>query len=253
MPRNPRVKSETGIYHIILRGINRQSVFGDDEDRKRLLSTLKRYQAICGYLIYAYCLMSNHVHLLIKIGEEPLEQVMRRISGSYVYWYNQKYDRIGNLFQDRFKSEPVESDLYLLTVTRYIHQNPLKAGIVTNFDDYFWSSYNDYLKGNGITDTSFILSIFSDNKNEAIEQFKRFNQTENDDNCLEIKDNGSNISDEELDMIIERDFKIKAAMIKNEPRDKMTTLLKEILKIDGVSTRQLSRLTGISTGVIWRI
>jgi REP element-mobilizing transposase RayT len=73
--------------------------------------------------------MGNHVHILLKVGNEPLEQMMRRICGSYVYWYNKKYQRTGNLFQDRFKSETVENDNYFLIVLRYIHQNPLKAGL----------------------------------------------------------------------------------------------------------------------------
>ena len=129
MPRKARAKSKTGIYHIILRGINRQKIFNDNEDKKRLLETLLRYKEKSKYQIYAYCLMDNHIHLLLKEGEEPLAQIMRRIGGSYVYWYNHKYERVGNLFQDRFKSEVVEDDTYFLTVLRYIHQNPAKAGI----------------------------------------------------------------------------------------------------------------------------
>lgn len=96
MPRCAREKSESGIYHIIMRGINRQSIFEDEEDYFQYLNTIQRYKEKCGYQIYAYCLMGNHVHLLLKIGQEPLEQVMRRLCGSYVYWYNNKYQRIGN-------------------------------------------------------------------------------------------------------------------------------------------------------------
>lgn len=144
MPRKARKKSQTEIYHIILRGINRQSIFEDDEDREKLLQTLLRYKEKCGYNIYAYCFMGNHFHLLLKKVNEELAQIMRRISGSYVYWYNHKYDRIGNLFQDRFKSEPIETDSYFLTAIRYIHQNPVKAGIVSNIEEYKWSSYIEY-------------------------------------------------------------------------------------------------------------
>jgi len=120
VPRAARIKSENGIYHIIMRGINRQVLFETDQDCTRFIETLQRYKEICKYKLYAYCLMSNHVHLLIRECEEPLETVMRRICGSYVLWYNKKYDRIGYLFQDRFKSEPVADDIYFLTVLRYI-------------------------------------------------------------------------------------------------------------------------------------
>ena len=105
MPRKAREKSESGIYHIMMRGINRQSIFEDEEDYEKFIETLGRYKDQCGYKIFAYCLMGNYVHLLIGVGQEPLEQIMRRVCGSYVYWYNWKYQRVGNLFQVRFRSE----------------------------------------------------------------------------------------------------------------------------------------------------
>ena len=86
MPRQARRKSESGIYHIIQRGINRQKIFIADEDNYRFLYTLKQYKEISGFRLYAYCLMGNHVHLLLHVGIKPLEQIMRRICGSFVYW-----------------------------------------------------------------------------------------------------------------------------------------------------------------------
>lgn len=108
MPRQARKKSASGIYHIVLRGINQQVIFEDEEDNNKFIETIKTYKAISGYKIYAYCLMSNHVHLLLKVEKEDLDLIIKRIAGSYVYWYNWKYHRRGHLFQDRFKSEPVE-------------------------------------------------------------------------------------------------------------------------------------------------
>ena len=140
MPRLPRQKSESGIYHIMLRGINQQTIFEDEEDYLKFIETLKEYKAVSGYKVFAYCLMSNHIHILIKVEKEDLDLIMKRIGGSYVYWYNWKYYRKGHLFQDRFKSEVVEDDAYFLTVLRYIHQNPVKAGIIKNIDQYKYSS-----------------------------------------------------------------------------------------------------------------
>jgi len=253
VPRKAREKSKSGVYHLILRGINRQTIFEDNEDRKRFLYTLNRYKKICDYNIYAYCLMENHLHLLIKIGAEPLEQIMRHIAGSYVYWYNQKYERIGNLFQDRFKSEPIETDTYLLTVSRYIHQNPLKAGVVKAPGDFTWSSYRDYLEGKGITDISFILSIFNNDKKSALAQFKTFTCANNEDECLEIKEPGRLITDEKLMEMIREKFRIKAKLINDQPREKMEKILHEMLSVDGITTRQLARVTGVSLGIIWRL
>jgi putative transposase len=130
MPRVQRKKSNVGIYHVMMRGINRQSIFEDDEDNKKFIEILSKYRNISRYDIYAFCLMGNHVHILIRENEEDLGQIMRRICGSYVYWFNCKYERIGPLFQDRYKSEPIEDDVYLLTVLRYIYQNPVKAEMV---------------------------------------------------------------------------------------------------------------------------
>ena len=144
MPRQARKKSESGIYHVMLRGINQQQIFEEDEDYVKFLQIVEDYQAISKYKVYAYCLMSNHIHLLIREEEEPLEQIFKRIGSKYVYWYNVKYQRKGHLFQDRFKSETVDNETYFLTVIRYIHQNPVKAGICEKIDDYKYSSFQEY-------------------------------------------------------------------------------------------------------------
>lgn len=140
LPRSARLKSSTGIYHIINRGANRQEIFHDDDDKIKFLDTLKRYKIRTAMKVYAWCLMGNHVHLLVKEGSEEISLVMKRISVSYASYYNWKYHTNGQLFQDRFKSENVETQEYLITVTRYIHQNPVKAGIVTSPEKWKWST-----------------------------------------------------------------------------------------------------------------
>ncbi|MEL7567512.1 MAG: transposase [Dehalobacterium sp.] len=253
MVRKARQKSESGIYHIILRGINKQSIFESDEDRMKYLQTLERYKELCGYKIYGYCLMSNHIHLLIETGKEPLEQIMKKISVSYVYWYNSKYQRCGHLFQDRYKSEPVEKEEYLLIVLRYIHQNPVKAHLVKDIKDYKWSSYQEYIESKGITDRDFIYEIIHENKTMALDEFIKFMNELNEDKCLEIEERKPRITDDQLKKMIERKYSIKSVMIQNEPKETKKKILKEILKIEGVSTRQLARVTGISPNVIWTL
>jgi putative transposase len=144
MPRNARVKSRSGIYHIILRGANRQEIFHDDEDCIKFLDTIEKYKMKSEVGVYAWCLMSNHAHLLIREGNEDISITMKRIGVSFVWYYNWKYRTTGHLFQDRFKSECIETNKYLLTVTRYIHQNPVKAGIVDRPDQWRWSSCLGY-------------------------------------------------------------------------------------------------------------
>ena len=122
MPRSARKKSASGIYHVMLRGINQQLLFEDDEDFAKFLSLLKEYKDKCGYKLYAYCLMRNHVHLIIKEEAETLAKIIGYIGMKYAYWYNTKYGREGNLIQDRFKSETIIENAYFLTAVRYVHQ-----------------------------------------------------------------------------------------------------------------------------------
>ena len=172
MPRMSRSISESGIYHIMLRGINKQAIFETDEERTRFLETVIKYKEICGFDLYAYCIMSNHVHLLVKETEEPISNIIKRIGGSYAFWYNKKYERCGHLFQERYKSEPVEDDEYFLTVLRYIHQNPTKAGMVKDISAYKWSSYNEYTMESDIVDRNFALQMFSKEPSKAISSMK---------------------------------------------------------------------------------
>ena len=243
MPRRAREKSASGIYHIVLRGINRQPIFEDEEDRLYFLDTLKRYKEKCGYAVYAYCLMDNHIHLLLREGYEELGVVFKRIAGSYVYWYNWKYGRSGHLFQDRFKSEPVEDDSYLLTVVRYIHQNPVKAKICAEPNEYRYSSFNEYLMKPHITDTSFVLSMISE------KEFKRFHAEQNEDVCLELEE-GVRLTDvEAMGIVVET---TKCTDIADFQRlDKVTRnrYIKQ-LHTFGLSVRQINRLTGITRKIV---
>ncbi len=244
MPRRARRKSESGIYHIMLRGINRQVIFEDEEDNLKFLETLKNYKAVSGYKIFAYCLMSNHIHLLIKVEKEDLDLIIKRIAGSYVYWYNWKYKRNGHLFQDRFKSEPVEDDAYFLTVIRYIHQNPIKAGLSKTIDDYKFSSYNEYIINSNLVDTDFCLGIIDK------EQFIDFNMEESQDVCLEIEDNDFRLTDDEAREIIRKISKCKTATeFQNLSIEKRDKYLKN-LRNQGLSIRQISRLTGIGFNIV---
>ena len=247
MARQARKKSSTGIYHIMMRSINRKRIFKDQADYTRFIQTMKKYS---GYRIYAYCLMGNHVHLLLKVGKEPLEQVMRRICGSFVYWYNLKYQRIGNLFQDRFKSEPIENDKYFLTVLRYIHQNPLKAGLVKSIEDYQWSSIGEYSNSSKFVFTDFALQMFDADPKEAVKSFIQFCNAVSDDDCLDIEDKRQ-LSDAEATDLIKNVCKvINVSDIKNLDKTTRNEYLRQLKKEYHLSIRQIERLTGINRGVV---
>ena len=248
MPRVARKQSESGIYHVMLRGINRQQIFEDSEDYNKFLQILKECKAISEFDLFAYCLMGNHIHLMIKPNEESLEQIFKRIAGRFVYWYNLKYQRCGHLFQDRFKSEPVEDNSYFLTVLRYIHQNPVKAGLCKAVKDYRYSSYKEYLDNDGIIDRDFVLSIIPP------DEFVVFNSKESHDKCLDIEQKSVvGVTEEQAQDIMHKYTKCRSVSefqsLDIKTRDKRLKLLKE----KGLSIRQISRLTGVSYYIVQKI
>ncbi len=236
----------------MLRGINKQTIFEDNEDRIKFLDTMGRFKTISKYDIYGYCLMDNHIHLLLHETEEVLPNAIKRICSSYVYWYNWKYERCGHLFQERYKSEVVEDDAYLLTVLRYIHQNPVIAGLVKSTQEYKWSSYNDYINNNAIIDTNFILEFFSVDREKALELFIKNTEERNVDICLEDEEK-TRLSDDEIkNYLIELGLK-SSSEIHNIDKDKRKKIIRELKEIKGVTIRQISRVTGIPKSVIGRI
>ena len=162
MPRLSRETSPTGVYHVMLRGINRSPIFADEDDCRKFVKILRQIthpkdadnKPLPPYCnIHAYCLMTNHIHLLIAEGAEPLANTMKRIGVAYVSYFNKRHDRLGPLFHDRFRSEPVAKAAYFITLLRYIHCNPVEAGIVDAPGKYQWSSWHEYdgsIKTNGI-------------------------------------------------------------------------------------------------------
>ena len=139
MARDARTKSETGIYHIVMRGSGRQLIFEDSTDRRAFLDKLRQLRDEQGLTIYAFCLMSNHVHLLAKEGNEPIGSTMKRLGVSYAMRFNLKTGHVGHVFLDRYASEPVNDDSYLLAVVRYIHANPEVAGICKQAEEFLLS------------------------------------------------------------------------------------------------------------------
>ncbi|MBI4369716.1 MAG: transposase [Elusimicrobia bacterium] len=144
MSRPLRLQFEGALYHAMSRGNERKPIFRDDQDRNKFLEILGDAQKTYGLIIHAYVLMTNHYHFLLETPHANLSLAMRQINGVYTRYYNWRWKRSGHLFQSRFKSLLVDKDSYLLTLTRYIHQNPLKAKLVRRLEDYPWSSYRVY-------------------------------------------------------------------------------------------------------------
>lgn len=251
VPRLARLKSQSGVYHVMWRGIDRQNIFLDDEDRQKFLETLSGVKLRSNLQIYAYCLMSNHVHFLVAEKDEPLGLAMKRLGSSYVQRYNLQHDRIGHLFQGRYVSEPVETDRYLLAAIRYIHQNPVKAGLTDCCANYRWSSYQAYLSGSdagaGLTDIHFALNVAG-----GLQPFLTYHDESNAD---EFADVGAieRISDADLRMMLEKllqGFPV-VMMGQLEPHQRIR-VLGQAKAISGASLRQIARVTGLNKTAVER-
>jgi REP element-mobilizing transposase RayT len=261
----------------MMRGINHQNIFEEPEDYYQFINTLDRLRVLyddlglpCGtsFTLYGYCLMANHFHLLICEREETIGNVVKRIASSYVYYYNHKYLRDGHLFKERFKSEPVRSSSarllptgrkndisYFTTLLRYIHQNPVKAGIVKEVKDYEYSSWGEYTgqveTAFQICDTQTVLKrIPFDNLNEWV------NEPLPSDACYLDGDEEqafNRYSDEEAWKVIkELTGASNASEFQKLDRGRQREALRELRDL-GASVRQLQRLTGLGRGLIQRI
>jgi REP element-mobilizing transposase RayT len=244
MARQARQYSKTGLYHIVFRGMNRQNIFEQDSDYKKMIDIIMYLKQEMKFSIYAYCFMSNHVHLLLKeqnIGD--ISTIMKRLLTKYAGWFNKKYSRVGSLIANRYKSQPIEIDRYLLSVLRYIHQNPLKAGMTTKLSEYKWSSYLEYINGDILTDTQFILEIIDKNN------FIIFHNEEENE-LYEVSDKIRKNDEYIKKRIIEITGVKQPLEIGILPKLERNIIIKRLRIDEGFSIRQIERATGISRGII---
>ncbi len=256
MPREARQKSKSGVYHIMLRSIRRQDLFHYDKDRIYFLQTLNRYKDKNAFKVLGWCLMGNHVHLLLQEGKLTTAEIMKRVGVSYAGYYNRKYKNSGHLFQDRYQSETVEDDAYLLTVIRYIHQNPVRAGMVQRPADWPWSSCSGYYGKNifppGLLDSELVLGMFSTSLPTAVEWFQAYNEAENDDLCLDDFDK-VRYADKQAREEIERVLSpLSIEGVKTLPKAERDEILRIIKRIDGITQRQAAAILGVSPSLLFK-
>jgi len=242
----------------MLRGNERKSIFNSDEDKQRFMETVDEKKRGNRFYLHAFCLMDNHIHLMLSEGVEDIARVMKRITVSYVYYFNKKYKRVGHLFQDRFKSEVVEQDSHVLTLARYIHQNPVRAGIVKKAADYKWSSYDCYLNEDNcfskILDTDTILGLFSEDRKAAVKKFEEYMSEESEESFIDLKEEVG-VTDEEAarelfeKMLLERGFKNK-----NEVKVQLLdSVIKDLRAKTNLSIRKIAAITGLNKDKVNKI
>jgi len=194
---------------------------------------------------------------MLSEGTEDVARVMKRITVSYVYYFNKKYKRIGHLFQDRFKSEVVEQDSHVLSLARYIHQNPVKARIVEKAADFKWSSYGSYLNENNyfkkVLDTDTILDLFSKDREAAVKGFKEYTNEESEESFFDLKEEVE-VMDEEAARQIYEKMLVEQKLGKNEEKmQPMESLIKELKVKTNLSIRKIAAITGLNKDKVNKI
>ena len=248
-----RKRSNSGFYHVIQLGVNHFDIFEDDEDRSYYMEALVSAARKYGATIHAWCLLSNHAHLLVKVGYEGLSSVMRHLGSVYAKYFNKRHGRSGPLFCGRFTSVCIETDAQFIAVVRYIHRNPIQHEKATLLGNYAWSSYKDYQNGvEGACSTALALDLFG-----GIANFVRIHKEEWPfERHLDIGATGR-MSDDEArklaDVVLENaGFGIRVSSIgtlAHELRNKAMLLVRKMV---GCSLRQLQRLTAVPYSAIRR-
>lgn len=176
MARKPRLNIPGAFYHVIMRGNDKQRIFFTSNDRFHLFDLIGEGTARFDHRVHAYCLMSNHIHLLIEAGTIPLSKVVQNFAFRYTQHINRTRNRTGHLFQGRFKSFHVDADSYLMELVRYIHLNPVRANLAQTAGSYRWSSHGAYCGKISISwlTTGFVLSMFSERESVARRKYQGF-------------------------------------------------------------------------------
>ncbi|SHI82387.1 REP element-mobilizing transposase RayT [Dethiosulfatibacter aminovorans DSM 17477] len=193
MPRRKRRESSTGIYHVMARGNNQKWIFKDEQDKGKLYSIIKEVKEEHPFKMYAYCIMNNHYHLMVKEEEHQLNDFIKVINQRYAAYYNKNRHIIGHVFQDRYKSQPVEDNVYFLGLLRYIHLNPVEAGIVQDPYQYKWCSYKEYFYETPLlVDSNFVKNNICYDRDNFRKNFIALHRGDDENIYLDIEESVDN-------------------------------------------------------------
>lgn len=184
MPRFPRLTAPNLFFHIINRGIEKKPIFKERSDYLKFLEYLLRYKNKFDWIIYCYCLLPNHYHLLIQTKNNPLGVIMKSLQTAYGVYFNKKYRRVGPVFSGRYKSIICQKDEYLLQVSKYIHLNPVKAGLTRKPLMYPYTSYQEYITGVSenisILDKRAMKIFLGEDTKKGIKEYRSFVEEKED-------------------------------------------------------------------------
>ena len=255
MPRAARQFSKTGFYHIMMRGINRERIFEKEAAKKEILHILAVKVRETDVGIYAYCVMDNHIHLVLKSEPQELAVFMKKLNGSFAMYYNREQRRVGHVFQDRYKSERIEDEEYFWGVIRYIHLNPAKAHLVKNAEDYQWSSMKDFLLGKSDVLAKEALALKQDNFKDN-RSFLDMHKQEDLHIYLEVKEELDEMKKAAGSQLIENilvEHGITTVMELREQEEALENLLGRLARELKLSYQEIAKMTGLSYSMVQRL
>jgi len=243
MARKPRIHYEGALYHVIVRGNNRSYIFRGEENKESYKKIIAKYKKRYRFKLYAYCIMDNHAHLLIEVADIPLSKIMQGIQQVFTQYYNRRNNTTGHVFEQRYKCLLCDKDAYLLSLIRYIHQNPIRSKLTESLN-YLWSSHREYIGIPQLADVRFPLSLFDSHKKKAIKRYLAFmdeietkviesmNKEEYEIEKVKKIKESSKVSSSALIKIIEEVTKIEMENIKGNSKSKRISDIRKLYIIN---------------------
>lgn len=269
MARKPRIHYEGALYHVLVRGNNRSYIFRSRDNKEEYKTIISKYKKRYRFKLYAYCIMDNHAHLLIEVEDIPLSKIMQGIQQVFTQYYNRRNRTTGHVFEQRYKSFLCDKDHYLLSLIRYIHQNPVRSKLTGGLD-YEWSSHREYIGNSQLADVNFPLSLFESQKNKAIKRYLIFmdemeikvvgSMTEEED-AVDVAKNTEErykITKEALIKIIEEVTEIKLDKIKGNTKSKKISdirklYIKNLKKYTTIPRKEIADLLEIGNSTVTNV
>lgn len=271
MGRKPRIEFNGAVYHVIQRGNNKEYIFKSIEHKKYLLTKITEIKKLMDFEVFGFVLMDNHYHMVIKCHEDSISSLMHRINGDFGKYYNISFKRSGHVFQGRYKGILVKDNKHLLSLLRYVHQNPVKANICKRVCDYKWSSdsFYRYNKGKSLVNIDFILNIFSPDRKVALKEYVKFMDVAELEESIDFedtdvigeteeqeKDSGIPLLDDILNKVTEGNEHI-INQIKAGSRIRELTCYKKLYIEEALSCnyslKEIGDNIGISKSAIWKL
>lgn len=250
MARQARKISPTDSYHIMMRGNNRESILAAEWQKDYFTGLLHDAENI---EIAAYCLMDNHVHIVAKGKLTDISEAIKKINIKYAMRFNRAADRIGHVFQDRYRSEEILDNAHLLQVIRYVHNNPVKAGMIKDPERYPWSSFREYISRNSyivsLTQMDLVMALFAGN----FKVFRQFHSEEDYSEFLDIREDITHSRAQAAQAIIEGFCRVKGITDSKDISEKaayLEELIAELLQETKLSHRHIAKLLAISNSAV---